>query len=218
MQETFLGHTTGKSETLMPPEEKYNLDETVEELKKYIEQPHSLKKLAYYSLKHIRLYFYCDTIRTATANDVVNEVITKVITGKRKWDKKKFPKIDYFLRIAILSYIRNEAKRKDITSRSQTINDDKYDWEADPYYTRKCIEEDYKNKLFANETNLLIDRFIKEFEKDNLVVKILKLYLTGVESQIEIAQKLNVDIKEIYKALKRIRRKKKLAEQLFFEK
>lgn len=216
MQDIYRDQTAERRRIFQPPEENYNLDEASEALRICINQPKMLDRLSYFTLKHIRLYFYCDSIRTATANDVVSEVFTKVLTGKRKWDKNKFPQIDNFLRMAILSYIRNEAKRKDVVSKSETLNNEEYDWEGDPSYYRKCIEEDLRNKLFPAESKLLIEKFIKEFNKDELAVKILCLVLKGIDSQIEIAKRLNVDIKEVYKAYKRIRRKKKIAEQLFF--
>ena len=216
MQDLYRDQTAERRRILQPPEEDYNLDEAIEAISKCINRPHMLDRLCYFTLKHIRLYFYCDNIKSATANDVVSEVITKVLAGKRKWDKNKFPQIDNFLRMAILSYIRNEAKRKDIVSKSETINNDEYDWEGDPGYYRKCIEEDFRNKLFAAESNLLIENFIGNFNKDELAVKILRLALAGIDQQTEIAKHLNIDIKEVYKAFKRIRRKKKRAEQLFF--
>jgi len=133
--------------------------------------PHLMIKLNYHALKHIRYYFHQNMIGDLTAEDVVSIVIQKIICSDRKWYINRIPNIVSLLLMAIVSYIRNEVKKKKIIK----VGIDLYDKDGNfiesnitdlqRAYLREDLKkedfkdqvEDLKNGLFYNQlSNILL--------------------------------------------------------------
>ena len=82
------------------------------------------KRLLFFTLSKIRFYFNSNTFRNKDAEDVVQIVSTSILCLRRKWYKDKIPDFHKFVRFTILSYIRNERKRKDNFENVELFDDD----------------------------------------------------------------------------------------------
>ena len=168
------------------------------------------KRLIYFTLKHIRLYFHSDSFRGIAADDVVNTVIEKTINLKRKWYRDKITDFSQFLRFSILSYIRNERKRKEANEPIDN-SDELYDWEGvfreERFIdlVRETLRQDFAEENFALNFEMLLDKCYSAFEKDENTFFVFDARLDGEKSNVKIADDLKIEVKDVENALKRIK-------------
>lgn len=174
----------------------------------YKQIPHFHQRLLFYTLKWVRIYFHSSMIRELTVEDVVQTVLTKILTVQRKWNKNYFPEIADFVRFAILSFIRNEQKRVEVVE-----FEDVYDESEE---SRKKNFEDVVKQIFSED---IADNFLREtFEecylkcedrlKDDVYASfVFEERVKGEKSNIKIAENLKIEIEEVENAIKRIKRK-----------
>jgi len=166
------------------------------------------QSLSYYSLGLLRYYFGCDNIRGLTSDDVVHNVIEKILGGIRKWDKRKFPELIDFIRVAILSYIRNERKRVDKYEELDLCEEVENENLSSSDYVRICIENDLNTGTLNAECFAeLCTKLINSLNDDIYASFVLEKRLEGMKSNIQIAEQLGLEVKEVEKTLKRIKRK-----------
>lgn len=167
------------------------------------------KRLSYVALKFIHQYFFRDTIGDKTSSDVVQIVIEKIIKCDRKWDKQRFPDILDFIRICMLSYVRNEKKRRDDFELVDMCDEkgNLEEWIHKDYIT-VCIKNDLNNGLLDSEQyQKLYDQLWFILKEDVYATFVLEKRLEGIKSNIIIANDLGIDVKDVENSLKRIRRK-----------
>ncbi len=174
--------------------------------------PNFHKRLIYFSLKYIRIYFNSSSFRGLAADDVVNIVIEKVINLKRKWYRNKIADLSQFLRFSILSFIRNEKKRKDANEpidNSEEVYGTDGDLREEKFIdlVRETLRQDLIDKNFAVNFESLIDKCYTAFEKDYEAFFVFDARLDGETSNIKIAGDLKIEVKEVENALKRIKYK-----------
>ncbi len=135
-------------------------------------------------------------------------VIEKLITGLRKWNKKHIPDIKSLMFAAIKSFIRNEIRRKkktvllDINKHTPELN------EASLKPTLMIVTvSDYEDNIFCSDLEIIITKLKQNFKNDDYASIVLDEILEGAESNIEIAKTLNIPIKDVENAKKRIRNK-----------
>ncbi len=186
----------------------------------YKNDPKLQTKLLYYALKQIRLYFKKDTIESNSAEDVVQIIMEKLIKGKRKWDKKRTPNIIHLVLMAVISYIRNERKRIKNQKRKGAIEYiDHYDKEGFlnennlPELIRAYTNEDLKDDEFRNDVEKFKQKCFMELEAKNDIEGyyvfeqiIERTYSTDeADTNIQIAEDLNITVSEVENAKKRIK-------------
>jgi len=167
------------------------------------------RRLSFTALGFIRCYFFRDTIGNYTSDDVVNNVLEKIISCKRRWNKERFPYILDFIRISMLSYVRNERKRKAKLELVDLCNEEGEleEWKHHDYLT-VCFNNDLnENLLDPLKYQKLYDQLWFELRKDVYATFVLEKRIDGMKSNIEIARNLGIEIREVENALKRIKRK-----------
>ncbi len=169
---------------------------------------HLHKRLLYFALGKIRLYFNANTFRNTDAEDVVQIVSASILSLRRKWYRDKIPDFHKFVRLTILSYIRNERKRKDKFETGELFDDDN-NLTADNIneIIKEYAREDAEQKYFREDVEILIQRCIDELDDDVFAVFVLEERCNGLESNIEIAEKLGIEVREVENARKRIKNK-----------
>ena len=165
-------------------------------------------RLVYYALKNIRLYFSSDSMNSLSAQDVVQIVLEKIITGVRKWNKCLIPDIKALLFLSIKSFIRNEKRRiknmvlLDFDSLSFELNRSSLSEFSD-----KMNFKDFNDNIFSSDFHIIISKLKYHLKEDIYASFVLDEILEGAESNIEIAVSLNIPVKDVENAKKRIRNK-----------
>ena len=174
----------------------------------YKAQDHFHQRLLYFTLKWVRIYFHCSMIREMTAEDVVQTALIKILSMERKWKKNQFPDIGDFVRFVLISFIRNERKRK-----GEIVFDDVFDGEdedrersfEDPvdYVFNGALTDSYCRDNFEDLYAKCEDRL-----KDDIYASfVFEERMRGVKSNMAIAKSLQIEVKDVEKAMKRIKRK-----------
>ena len=195
---------------------RFNCDNniaSVEEVKYCIEycsknMPNFHKRMLYFTLGYIRSYFEADTIDELGADDVLQIMIEKMLQGKRKWDKSKIADFPNFLRLIIISFIRNEKKRADRLNKVPLWDDeDELIEESYPDYVKACIQNDLVNGLLQGDYDSLSKQLLLEFKDDTIAYFVLECKLEGGQSNLAIAGKLGLTVDDVINASKRIKYK-----------
>ena len=114
---------SAESEILEKENNHASAEEVINEFENaYKNIPNFHKRLVYFTLKTIRTYFNQNNIRGRDSEDVVQIVIEKIISLKRKWYRDTIPEFPKFIRLSIISYIKNEKKRKETEPVEKSID------------------------------------------------------------------------------------------------
>ena len=159
-------------------------------------------RLVYYALKNIRLYFSSDSMNSLNAQDVVQIVIEKIITGARKWNKSLIPDIKALLFLTIKSFIRNERRR---IKNVRLLKFDELD--SITSFCNQLDTQDFDENIFSSDLGTLIAKLKHLLKEDVYASFVLDEILDGAESNIEIASSLKIPVKDVENAKKRIRNK-----------
>lgn len=180
-------------------------EEVVEALEEaYARNPELHQRLLYFTLKTIRITCYDSSLHNITADDVVQTVIEKILKQKRKWYKGTTPDFLHFVRICIISHIRNQCKKKIMEEPEDLMTEDAESAnvrEVMKSYARKDIGEDNNHEKFE----ALIEQFEEALGDDVNAIFVLEERLEGNRSNKEIARSLGLDVRSVENALKRIK-------------
>src|ERR1700674_2122166 len=158
-----------------------------------------IPRLVFFALQRLNtkiwLGKYCGNPPEGTdANDIVHNAIKKVLSGERMWNKS-IPLI-YFLMGIVRSDISNMARSFENRRTTRYSN-----------IKSLPLQEDIENFL-ENDFIYERDNILKLLEDDYLLYHIAKLIIDDdVNKPKDMSKILNVDIKEIYNARKRLRRR-----------
>jgi hypothetical protein len=153
----------------------------------------------------MKLMFHGNKARHYDPKDVVREVILKIMEGKRKWDRKKVPDLDKFVKKNIQSFISNLRVTEKIH-----VNIDCYtDCEENEIDVREIIhcvtlEEIELSYDLIEQLGSFIERLKQDKEFDCLTV--LDLLAAGYKNQ-EISELLNMSTREVVNIKRKIRYK-----------
>ena len=173
-----------------------------------------LLKLQGQALKLIRFYFHSRMLHDLTAEDVVNKVITLLLTGKRKWYPDKVQSITELMFMAVHSFVRNERKKKKpIVLGIEIYNNAGELMETDLVdLQRAYLREDITNTEVSMELENNILALFKQLENDTIAYFVLEELLNIDHSELKkpeayIAGKLQLSKPEVKNAIRRIRRR-----------
>ena len=171
-------------------------------------------KLKGRALKLVRFYFHSNIMYDQTPEDVVNKILSLVISGKRKWYRNKIPDIVPLVYLVLHSYIRNERKKKNPIIRSidlytkdgELIESDIADLQ------RAYLREDLSDSELSVELEKNITRLFQELEHDTVAYFVLEELLEIDHNELKkpeafIAHKLQLFEPEVINAIRRIRRR-----------
>lgn len=140
------------------------------------------------------------------AGDILNTVVMKILTGKRKWDKEKEPDLKNYVLMVAFSEIRHYIgckanKNLSIDAKAEEFDDEETRRDENCIYIKD--NSDFLNDLYAKELNEKCIEALKD-DEDALLV-----YYERIEgkSNRSITKSLGVDIQFVENAMKRIKRK-----------
>ena len=139
-------------------------------------------------------------------DDIASEAIVRIIEGRRIYDKEKCPDFEKFLNgcvDSIISHIidspdfnKSKAMPCIITNGGETEEMEYEGRETDPLQT--CIEKDTVKQIES-----ILE---KNFSEDKIVLGIFECFKEGIYKRSELSMLLEVDVKEIDNAQKRLQR------------
>jgi DNA-directed RNA polymerase specialized sigma24 family protein len=139
--------------------------------------------------------------------EIAAEAIVKMIEGTRTYDAQKCPDILQFLRGIVKSDISHIIDSFDFKHRE--TNEGKIEEKepqgrnVDPL--QLCIEKE--QIIIGKKTVKQVEAVLnKYFYEDKIVIGIYECYKAGIYKRSELAEYLEVDVKEIDNAQKRLRR------------
>ena len=166
--------------------------------KAFEENPDLYKRLCRFALYKMKSFLYGRSGNNYP-DDFVQTAIQKILEGKRKWNRGKIPEIADFIRLTILSVIRNEGKSKQRTV-TQGIEDG-------VRFKPGTNGVQYGRGNFRAEYRRLSEKILSLFLNDEIAYFVLELRLADHKSNIAIAKNLGIEVRDVECALKRIRKK-----------
>jgi len=132
------------------------------------------------------------------AEELVDRVFEKVISGTRNWDKNSYDSFEHFLFGAVRSLVYSYNK----SSKHLKHFDRDFNWENLPAVTSEDEEK-------LEELRSLTMKILKNHNPppDELEELVFECWLDGIRKPKEVAKFLEVDINEVNKAYKRLKRK-----------
>ncbi|MEE9442831.1 MAG: hypothetical protein V3V99_09220 [candidate division Zixibacteria bacterium] len=148
-------------------------------------------------------YAYCNYpgMQASTSpEDLVNEAVLRVLSGKRKWDPHSDPDILIFMKFSVIKSMTNQAWNS-VKKRKECYNK----------ITEKESENTAQRKMDEHDREELYKGYMDEIEdrlKDNDDLLLL-FYATqeGNYSNIDLAKALGKDVKDVCNMKKRMGRK-----------
>jgi len=139
------------------------------------------------------------------ADDIVNEIIEKVIDGVRTWDMDRVPDINKFMYMQILSIVDNKCQKE-----KKLVSSEVYDKEDDSFYvTRDVISKLDLDEIYKHQDIMeAFTRCYNEIEKDTEMGVVFLSWKDGKESR-EIAEEFGLAINQVEAIKQKIRRKLK---------
>jgi hypothetical protein len=138
--------------------------------------------------------------------EIATEAIVRVIEGKRVYNAEKCPDFHQFLRWVVRSIISSivtssDFKRREpppsfIAGEGENNEIELEGKELEPFQI-------YATKELAEKMKLLLQ---KKFSEDKLVCDLIDCLSAGIDKASEIAEYLEVDVKEIYNARRNLQR------------
>ena len=173
------------------------------------------ERLLHFALGKIRLYFDAPSFHSPTAEDVVQDVLTSIIELRRKWHRDTFPDFHKFVRLAILSHIRNENKKKRNLETTELLDQDgNLGQESIRMILREYVRQDAAETDYRENMEVLFQQCRDELKDDVYATFVLEEICNGLTSNIKIAETLGVGVRDVENAKKRIKNKlRKLVNQ-----
>lgn len=189
------------------PHEYATSEEVIEALGKAFKENKNLDTIIFYvTLVKIRYYFFSDTIRGQDANDVLHDVIEKIISGKRRWNKSKVPNIVEFVFMVIHSHVRNERKKTDNEALVEDFDDvEKLTKQNLVELIRETTRQDSFDEVFKQTYEELIDKYLTLLEDDINGYFVFDEILKGEKSNVNIASNLLITVNDVVNAKRRIK-------------
>ena len=122
--------------------------------------------------------------------DIFNMVVLKLLTGERVWDKVKYPDINKYLFVVIVSQVRNISKTEKPTIRLKYDDSSSGD---DP-------------GMFGIDDKEFIENCLSKLRHEKELQAIFLEFTKGAKNR-DVVKSLTLDIRTVESAKKRIRRK-----------
>ena len=152
-------------------------------------------------------YFHGKRGRAYKAEDVVQEVILKIIEGVRKWDFKEYPNLTQFMIWNIKSFIHSLYKKEKYHNYFEDISDYNNDSSNTIILPAFISPEDIElNYELMEKIKIFYERL--EAEKEFECLKVID-YMRLEYKNSEVAKRLNIKPSEVVNIKKRIKNRLK---------
>jgi len=141
--------------------------------------------------------------------DIAQEVLLRVINGTRKYNAERYKDFLHFLCSAADSLISHQVSDLQRRNRPASLSQFSHDSDETPYGLKKagrnldpvqtCMNTEVRERIKAV--------VLKHFADDNIVIGIVDCLEAGIAKRSEIAEYLEIDVKEVDNAKGRLRRK-----------
>ncbi|MGB8319106.1 MAG: hypothetical protein WCE54_13320 [Ignavibacteriaceae bacterium] len=163
------------------------------------------KKWIRYSEKLLNNYFNGRGARHYKPDDVVSEILIKLIDGKRKWDMKKLPEIHRLMCMLIKSFVHNlYVKEKKMINFGNFHKDDEE--KVEKLEAMNCISLEMIEKEYDMREAMKVCYEIMEEDDDEECLKVMELLRYEYRNP-EIADKLKMQKNQVENTKKRLRSK-----------
>jgi DNA-directed RNA polymerase specialized sigma24 family protein len=179
------------------------MEATRDEIKSGFEnflQPHNRTFEKWLASADYQLYKY-RLRQYETPHDIVNALYVKFMDGQRKWDKAKCPDFIQFVFKAIQSHVKNLAR----TQKVYIEIDDQ---------CAITVWNERNNPLHREE---FIELCMTKLKDDEKLLRIFNSFSDGLANR-DVAKDLNMNIREVRNAKKRIIRKLQPVYEEYFKK
>ena len=149
---------------------------------------------------HFQLHKY-NLLRYESAQDVVHTLYVKLMDGQRKWNMEKEPDFAVYFFKLIYSHIRNLA----ITKKERV----EYDEDKEAHAWNDLSSHGLRHEF--------MELCLQRLTQDESLVQIFYAFSDGL-SNWKVAQDLNISIRDVQNAKKRIIRRLKPVYERYFEK
>lgn len=174
------------------------------------ESPGSYKKWLSFTVWQMKICFNRTKLQRFSAEDLIEDVIEKLIDGKRKWDKDKYPDLNKFMYRLICSHVKNLAKKKERHVYDYNFGEhDCPNDEVGKNTSRAKTSEQIFDYVEEDQGKFhLTDACFDALEKDRECQKVFHLLIDGKKNR-QIADELKMKTSDIVNIKKRIFRKVK---------
>jgi len=178
-------------------------DVIFEEIEKAYKNKDRVKKWVTVADRYLKSYGNGRFERHWTAEDIVNEVITKILEGVRNIEPSELHKLDKYICLDIRSVIDGKFRsRKIVLPPKRKIANKEGEKEIDLIENNYTTEKDYIQYGLERKENL--EKCYKELMNDEDAALVFLEWKEGKKSQ-EIADSLGIPVIEVGKIKKRIR-------------
>ncbi len=179
-------------------------------------EPQRYRKWTTMAHKLIRVMRKSGTARHIEADDMVSQIIEKIINGKRYWDMDKV-NLDVFIYHCLRSEISNLLKKEEKMPVSYRLSCD-YQADEEDYHIDKNhnlpLESILREQDYTELTRLCFSKLEKEGEIECYFV--LEETLKGGSAE-ETAKALNMSVNRIYELRRRIKMKLQIPIAEYFD-
>jgi hypothetical protein len=154
-----------------------------------------------------------------TVNSIVSLAVEKVLSGERRWNPEQHPDFKKFMRDVIDSLINHLAQGKDnilLSPEPEEGREDDPDWHTGAQRagqtewlarSEPTPEQAFLERELEEQKDDAIRALLEECAGDQMLTKIVNAMLEGYDQAREIAAFLGIDVREVYKAMRRLDRK-----------
>lgn len=140
-----------------------------------------------------------------TPEDIIKEVMARVLEGKRKYNPEKYKSVDHFMHLTIKSIVDDELKARRSVVPMEKFADSEDGGDFKNLYEQKHkTENDFIQKDFEIQEKL--EKCYQQLLNDDDTALVFLYWKDGMTSQ-DIADELGIEKSKVEAAKKRIRYK-----------
>lgn len=168
---------------------------------------HRLKRWLVVADRYLKFYGNDKFERHWTAEDILNEVITKVLTGERNYNPEKYKGVDDYIFKTIRSIVDNEVGNRRLVCPAEDYGGDDEDGSPELVNVIEQVHATEKEQIHKNYIiNEKLESSYQKLLEDEEAALVFLDWQKGLKSN-EIAESLGIELEEVELAKKRIRYK-----------
>lgn len=152
--------------------------------------------------RYLKYYSNGKYERHLTAEDVVQELITKILEGKRNWNPEKQPDFDQFMFLNIRSIVEGKFRARNKVESVEDFYPDNSETGVKHNFNKNLIAEN-EDPADAIDRNDKIEECYNEILDDEDAALVFLEWKKGKTSR-QIAEELGMEVAEVERCKKRI--------------